>query len=349
MDVNCRAGHNPTGFCRAVILMFCFLLSLGPSSALAQSPGDEMVVRTERLNLRDGPGTEHKVLREMPEGTIVKIQGKRNDGWVWVAMADGPSGFTSLKYLRPLTLGTPSDVDEFYSELEARDGPPAGRGYLSEVNAHYAYYCGSQSGLGLALYRHDGSAPRIWRADDWCVNGVQAKDIDGDGVSEVVYRTSGGGTGSFGVREKIVHWPENVAEPSQGYEYGTLSVSTVSTEFDVVLETEIQREMRYGENCRPEQYCPEWPPEATCRAVTTCAMTEVKKVRMLGEAPNLSSNPEWNAFLREYYISEGYVIEGGGITETLDDVSLEELAAIDDGTRPTISPERQAEIDAWLE
>ena len=63
------------------IILAALLVSLLPMTALAGT-GYAMVTNTNRLNIRSGPGTEHAIIREHPQGEWIEVFG--NDGsWVY--------------------------------------------------------------------------------------------------------------------------------------------------------------------------------------------------------------------------------------------------------------------------
>lgn len=68
-------------------LAFCTFAALTGTTGgvLSEEVGDTVVVSTERLNLRGGPGTSNPVVRELPEGTRLRITA-RDEGWARVTL-----------------------------------------------------------------------------------------------------------------------------------------------------------------------------------------------------------------------------------------------------------------------
>lgn len=335
----------------AIALGLVVLLAL-PLPGLAQEVGDTARVDTLRLNLRSGPGTENGVVRDMPEGTRLRIIARR-EGWAEVELEEpeGVTGWTSARYLEVLTRPAPGSPGAFFRQAKAVNGPPDETGYLPTLDTHYTAYCRSATGVGLALFRPAEPQPVLWEKQEWCVRDVRELDIDRDGTPEVVYHNMGGGTGTFTVIEKILHWPTDSAAPRLGFQFTALQVDQVfapSVEIALVLKS--VREMRYGEQCRQEDYCPDWPPEAQCREVIACALTEVKEMRV--SAPvfpeRLRGDPAWADYVK-MRAEEGFVLVGDDAVESLDTLELGDLAQSDDGSRPELTEERKALVSEWLD
>ena len=96
-------------------MIACLVLALGaaiavrPASAQQGFPsvGDELVVNTDALNFRDGPGTDSTVIDVLYSGTMVLFMGLpasgSNDGhdWYQVETSDGTTGWVAGEYLAP--------------------------------------------------------------------------------------------------------------------------------------------------------------------------------------------------------------------------------------------------------
>ncbi|MBW8637682.1 SH3 domain-containing protein [Hoeflea sp. WL0058] len=334
-----------------LIAMLTFLFAaVVPIPASALEKGDQAVVATERLNLRSGPGTSHGVVLEMPEGTRLEIT-RIEDGWAQVLLEEDSSisGWTSAKYLSAVDSGPPADADAFFAAMAARHGEPRGRGSIAQLSLHYAYYC-SNGGVGLALYREASPEPIVWEKEEWCVSDLEPRDIDGDGILEVTYFVSGGGTGTFGVKEKHLSWPPDADRPALGYEYRTLQADTYfNRDFEVSMEQVVVREMQYGQNCRADTFCPEWPEDAQCRPAMVCDIAQEGTMAVLGDGfpDRLRSDPKWLAYVQKM-AAQGIVLEGAEVPPELTQLSLESLEAVDTGERPELTDERRAKIEEWL-
>jgi hypothetical protein len=58
------------------------------------------VVNVQGLNLRVGPSGDHKILRQLAEGTQVEIQGRsENMEWLLVRLSSGTQGWVFAKYV----------------------------------------------------------------------------------------------------------------------------------------------------------------------------------------------------------------------------------------------------------
>lgn len=329
---------------RLLTLLIAPFIVVAAASAWAQSVGDTATVATERLNLRSGPGTEHNVVQEMPEGTILRVAAIQ-DGWAQVTVLNGgATGWTSARFLA-IETASPANTGVF-SELIAEHGEPYAQGYLPSLDIYYAVYC--RNGPGLTLVR--GSDDVRWEMEAWCGRGLSAIDVDGDGTDELAFFSSGGGTGTYAVKETHLTWPPNAAEPTLGFEYTTLQADTWGTPFDVVLQTETVREMQYGQDCRVENYCPSWPPEAECRAATMCEITQIRTIKLSGgDTSQLAGNPEWEAWFVERFTGDGWTIVGEEVSLTLTNALLADLATLDSGETPEVTPEREAMLVEWLQ
>ena len=311
--------------------------------------GDIAVVATERLNLRSGPGSENRVVRELPDGTVVKVL-QVEDGWAQVELQDDTSvrGWSSAKFLSVTEVGSPTDAESFFTYMSSLYGPPRGQGTIAELDVHYAYYC--NNGFGVALFRESSPAPVLWEDESWCVRDLQAIDIDENGTPEIVYFDSGGGTGVYVVKEIHVSWPKGQARPALGFEYRSFEMeSYFNQDFEVEVEKVVTREMQYGQDCHAESYCPSWPLDAQCRPAVACEIAQEGTLQVMGDVfpPRLRSDPEWRAYVKEL-ASEGIVLTGAEVPADLSELSLESLDAVDSGERPKLTEERKKMVEDWL-
>lgn len=70
-----------------------------PEAAPAAPAGEPLRVTATTLNLRDGPGTDHAQVAQLPHGMIVQGFERSPDGWVRVRTPAGTEGWVSGKYL----------------------------------------------------------------------------------------------------------------------------------------------------------------------------------------------------------------------------------------------------------
>lgn len=329
-------------------LLFLFG-SLTPVVAAAMVTGDTAVVATERLNLRSGPGTQNGVVLEMPEGTQVQIL-EVEDGWAWVELKDDSSvrGWTSAKFLNVVGSGAPTDAESFFNYVNSRYGEPRGQGSIAELGVHYAYFC--NNGFGVALFRESSSEPVLWEREEWCVSGVEPRDVDQNGTTEIVYYVSGGGSGVFATVEKHVSWPRDMNQPSLGFEYRTLQTEEYFDQtFEVPVAKMVVREMQYGKNCRADKFCPLWPEGAQCRPALACDIMQEGTLEVIGDVfpERLRTDPEWLEYVKSL-ASEGIVLVGDDVPADLADLSFESLDTIDSGERPELTEERKTKVEEWL-
>lgn len=85
------------------LLACCLALALVPTQAsgldrAGPSKGQEGRVRATSLNLRQGPGTEHEVLRELDRGEEVTVL-KREGAWIRVRTSSGKRGWVHSGYV----------------------------------------------------------------------------------------------------------------------------------------------------------------------------------------------------------------------------------------------------------
>ncbi|WP_462324941.1 DUF6515 family protein [Desulfoplanes sp.] len=59
--------------------------------------GDQVRVTAASLNVRSGPGKEHKVLCQVRRGDLLKVQASNSD-WYYVLLGDGSLGWVMIKY-----------------------------------------------------------------------------------------------------------------------------------------------------------------------------------------------------------------------------------------------------------
>lgn len=68
------------------------LLERYPELAQAAWFGRPGRILGERINVRAGPGTDHAVLRQLDDGSPVRIVGERGD-WLWILLPDGDAAW----------------------------------------------------------------------------------------------------------------------------------------------------------------------------------------------------------------------------------------------------------------
>ncbi|MBW2011749.1 MAG: SH3 domain-containing protein [Deltaproteobacteria bacterium] len=71
----------------------------------AKHAGDCVFVRAHSLNVRSGPGKNHRVVRKVHRGNILTIRGHA-PGWIYVKLPSGRFGWVMKKYTRPLSSRT---------------------------------------------------------------------------------------------------------------------------------------------------------------------------------------------------------------------------------------------------
>lgn len=315
-------------------LLFLFSL-FSPDLVAAMSKGDTVVVATERLNLRSGPGTENRVVLEMLEGTELEII-QVEEGWARVELKRDPAvqGWTSARFLAVSAANPPTDAASFFDYVARQYGTPNGQGSIAELNVHYAYFC--NNGFGLALFRASDPEPVLWENEGWCIKDLKTVDIDKDGTSEIVYLEGAGGTGTYAEKEVHVSWPQGQKRPTLGFEYRTFEHdSGFFGQFEIAYEKEISRQMQYGQNCRTDDYCPSWPPDAQCRAATICDIEQQGTFEVLEDPfpERLRSDPEWQSYVEDLAANNVALI-GDDRPADLANVPSESGGADIDGTSP---------------
>ena len=107
-----------------LISLVCLILYAVPLAA--QPGGDLAIVATERLNLRAAPSATGRVIRELPQGTIVEVR-DREGSWARVSTItpDRVEGWLSARYLSAPTAKTvPAAPPPEPSRLSPRALPP---------------------------------------------------------------------------------------------------------------------------------------------------------------------------------------------------------------------------------
>ena len=67
-----------------------------PDPVIARE-GDHVRVTAASLNVRSGPGKDHKVLYQVRRGDLLKVQASNSD-WYYVLLGDGSLGWVMIKY-----------------------------------------------------------------------------------------------------------------------------------------------------------------------------------------------------------------------------------------------------------
>ena len=129
-----------------------------PVTAPTQSPAMiSAAVTADVLNVRVGPGMNHRIMGKLVAGQTVSVQGRgQNNEWVAVRLADGREGWVYSSYLRPSADLTSLPVMEAYggplvSEPETQPASkPSGRYTL---NVSISYNVAEVSMAGFAAER----------------------------------------------------------------------------------------------------------------------------------------------------------------------------------------------------
>ncbi|MEA2510916.1 MAG: N-acetylmuramoyl-L-alanine amidase [Thermomicrobiales bacterium] len=171
------------------------LLRAVPVAAAPIPIGTDVVVATDRLNLRVGPGLSRAVLRVLVEGTRATVTGRSasstNDGIDWhrIETAGGNKGWVAGQYLKidketTFAVGSVVEVATDFLNLRATGGLSGTvRGVLAQGDRGVVV-SGPVSRNGYAWYRLDTDADGD--ADGWVVGIFLAKASGGFKVGDAV-------------------------------------------------------------------------------------------------------------------------------------------------------------------
>ena len=145
--------------------------ALKPASAAAQV---NTARATSDLNLRSGPGTNYRVLRVIPNGGQVQVNGRVQNGFQDVTY-DGTVGWAHNDYLKPLGPGMPPPGPAGWAHtttaVNFRSGPSTGHQVLRVLAAGAPVELLGQQQNGFIYASHEGLAG--WVHGDYVV-------VDGD-------------------------------------------------------------------------------------------------------------------------------------------------------------------------
>jgi D-alanyl-D-alanine carboxypeptidase len=145
--------------------------SIGSASAAAQV---NTARATSDLNLRAGPGTNYSVLRIIPNGGQVRINGRIQNGFQDVTY-DGTSGWAHNDFLKPLGAGTPPPGPAGWGHtttaVNFRSGPGTNHKVLRVLGAGAPVQLLGQQQNGFVYASHEGLSG--WVHGDYVV-------VDGD-------------------------------------------------------------------------------------------------------------------------------------------------------------------------
>ncbi|MCC5809521.1 MAG: SH3 domain-containing protein [Ectothiorhodospiraceae bacterium] len=98
--------------------LFCLaLLCLAASGTAIAAPGDYWHVDQWSTNVRQGPGTNHPVARQLGQGDVV-MELQHRDGWLYVVMdRRGRTGWLYRELASPLTTGADEAEETAYFKL----------------------------------------------------------------------------------------------------------------------------------------------------------------------------------------------------------------------------------------
>jgi len=136
--------------------------ALGPAGASGGS-----AKATVALNLRSGPSTAHKVLRVIPAGGIVSLQGGTDSGFSYVAY-DGTYGWASSQYLGPAGGQAPppggglGSTGRTTAAVNFREGPSTSARVIAVLPKGTAIFVHDVGASGFWSVAHNGRSGWIW-------------------------------------------------------------------------------------------------------------------------------------------------------------------------------------------
>lgn len=150
-----------------------------PDAPVTAPPLPTVYVTGSRVNLRDGPGTGHRILWQAPRGTAFFLQAERN-GWSRLTgqTPNGPvSGWMSSRYLaakRPLSQAASRTTKRQVASPAPRDIAAARKAIIQQSINAYSGSCpcpyfrdraGRRCGKRSAWNRRGGYAPLCYDSD----------------------------------------------------------------------------------------------------------------------------------------------------------------------------------------
>jgi D-alanyl-D-alanine carboxypeptidase len=156
----------------ALGLVFSGVVGSG-GTAEARSCDPCPVITTSDLNLRAGPGTNHKVLTVIPAGVELLVGNETNNGYGPTGYA-GNKGWAHRDYMRPAdalpapgtVIGTAVTTDD----LNLRTGPGTGHSVIYVVRANTRVEVTDATANGYRYVYHAGVGG--WMADQYLSYGV---------------------------------------------------------------------------------------------------------------------------------------------------------------------------------
>lgn len=112
---------------KSIILLLILGLLPGlfvPQVQAHATDAEVVVVAVPALNLRTGPGLDHRILRVLPQGERLTVLDLSDDGlWTEIQLDNGAQGWVYNQYILPLTEG---DAQVLLAGLNLRAGPGFG-------------------------------------------------------------------------------------------------------------------------------------------------------------------------------------------------------------------------------
>ncbi len=185
-----RASTAPRGRHGTIVLLVAILVLTMVAGAVVPAPRRALAASattTTALNLRSGPGTSYPVLRVMPQGATVTVDGDPQNGFYRTVYA-GTEGWASSSFLSlggggggGATTGTATTT----TSLNLRAGAGTGYSVLRVMPAGSTVTLTGQQANGFVSVTYQGTAG--WAASQYLTSGGTSGGDDG-----------GGNTGSTG-------------------------------------------------------------------------------------------------------------------------------------------------------
>jgi uncharacterized protein YgiM (DUF1202 family) len=169
-----------------------------PASAAIKPIGTQIVVATDRLNLRSAPGTNKTVIKVIVEGTEGEVIGLPASGtgdgidWYRIETAAGDRGWVAGQYIEATSgnsgggfaIGSVVEVDTDFLNLRSSASITATVRAVLETGDRGVVVAGPTSKDGYSWYRLDINADG--KADGWVVGSYLAKATGGFAVGDAV-------------------------------------------------------------------------------------------------------------------------------------------------------------------
>lgn len=127
-------------------------------------------VKASILNVRENPGTQHKILTQLPSGSIVS-ELKSIGKWSFIQYGNGETGWVDHTYLDETEKGLNSYLTILFNSTNLRSGPGLEHPVIAQASKNERYQVKNKKNQWYQIQLQDGTSAYV---ADWIVSTVSS-------------------------------------------------------------------------------------------------------------------------------------------------------------------------------